>query len=120
MRNEYTMANGDYLRYSGFSFGYDDSTDTYKVVYFRPNKLEIFTIGGILWKIIQLPHLVPLKHSYRVPYKRVFLSEDIYYNYTINLLAQDIAEKQQIIVIISLNMSIDIYRCCFPLNILLK
>ncbi|XP_050913101.1 F-box/kelch-repeat protein At3g23880 isoform X2 [Lathyrus oleraceus] len=99
------------LRCSAFSFGYHNSTDTYKCVYFRPNKLEIFTFGGSLWKIIQLPHIVPLEHSGRVPSTRSDLSEALYLNDTINLLARDIAKQ---ILIISLNLGTDTYCRLLP------
>ncbi|XP_058768910.1 F-box/kelch-repeat protein At3g23880-like [Vicia villosa] len=107
----YTMPNFDYFRFSGFSFGYDNSADTYKFVYFRPNKLEIFSFGSNVWKIIQLPHTVPLNHLNRVPYKRKFLSEAMYLNDTIYLLAREIAKQ---IVIISLKLGNDTYSKLLP------
>ncbi|XP_058725863.1 uncharacterized protein LOC131597170 [Vicia villosa] len=64
-----------------------------------------------LWKIIQLPNLVPLNCWDRVPTKRVFLNEDVSLNDTIILLARDIAQQ---IVIISLNLSTDTYSKLLP------
>ncbi|XP_058759042.1 uncharacterized protein LOC131642708 [Vicia villosa] len=101
----------DYLWFSKCSFGYDNLTDTYKIVYFHPNKFEILSFGCNVRKIIQLPNLVPLNCWDRVPTKRVFLNEDVSLNDTIILLARDIAQQ---IVIISLNLSTDTYSKLLP------
>ncbi|XP_050916218.1 uncharacterized protein LOC127131338 [Lathyrus oleraceus] len=103
LSNKYTMPNFDYFRLSGFSFGYDSSTDTYKFVYFRPNELKIFSFGSNVWKTIQIPDMDPLNNMNRVPHKRC---EGVHLNGTVNLLARDIAKQ---IVIISLNLGNDTY-----------
>ncbi|CAL5193271.1 unnamed protein product [Lathyrus oleraceus] len=101
----------DYRRSSRFSFGYDNSTDTYKILSLSPNKVEIFSVGGNAWKIIQLLHVVPLDHWQRAPRKRRLFNEDLYLNDTINFLARDIAEH---IVIISMNLGTEAYRELLP------
>ncbi|KAL5059114.1 hypothetical protein RYX36_030718 [Vicia faba] len=101
----------DYLRFSMFSFGYDNSTDTYKILYMGPNKVEIFSYGGNVWKLIQLFHVVPLDHWNIAPRKRRTFNQDMYLNDTINFLARDIAED---IVIISVNLGTETYREMLP------
>lgn len=88
----------NYLKIYWFSFGYDNSTGTYMVVYFRPNMLEIFSFVRNDHKIIQLPHTVPLKYSDLVPYKHKFLRDAVYSNGTI----------------ISLNLGTDTYSMLLP------
>ncbi|XP_058784983.1 F-box/kelch-repeat protein At3g23880-like [Vicia villosa] len=101
----------DYLRFSKFSFGYDNSTNTYKILYMSPNKFEIFSYGGNVWKLIQLFHVVPLDHWNIAPKKRRFYNQDMYLNDTINFLARDIAQH---IVIISLNLGTETYHELLP------
>ncbi|XP_058742202.1 F-box/kelch-repeat protein At3g23880-like [Vicia villosa] len=101
----------DYLRFSRFSFGYDNSTDTYKILYMGPNKFEIFSYGSNVWKLIQLFHVVPLDHWKIAPGKRCIFNHDMYLNDTINFLARDIAQH---IVIISVNLGTDTYHELLP------
>jgi F-box interacting protein len=44
-----------------FTFGYDDSTDTHKVVAFRPGGLEVkvFNLGDNIWRDIQSLPVIP-------------------------------------------------------------
>ncbi|CAL5191945.1 unnamed protein product [Lathyrus oleraceus] len=112
----------NFIMVSGFSFGYDNSTDTYKIVYLHSWKLEIFSFHGR--KIIQLPHMVPFRYWDCVPYKRKFLSEGVYLNGTINFLVQEILNASidfffreiiaEQIVIISLNLATDAYSKFLP------
>ncbi|XP_058741486.1 F-box/kelch-repeat protein At3g06240-like [Vicia villosa] len=99
-------------RIHGLSFGYDNSTDTYKIVLFESNKLEIFSLFSNVLKIIKLPHMSPLqKWDYDSRCRRRFLSDAVYLNDTINLLVRENAKQ---IVIISLNLNIDTYTKFLP------
>ncbi|XP_058755534.1 F-box/kelch-repeat protein At3g23880-like [Vicia villosa] len=98
-----------------FSFGYDNSTDTYNTVCFHQDQFEIFSSRSNFRKIIPVlgMSLSPLIHSDPIPYKHKFFSDAVYLNGTINLLARTrvIAIK---IVIISLNLGTYTYSTFLP------
>lgn len=98
----------------GFSFGYDNSTDTYTTLNFRHHQLEIFSSrSNVVGKIIQLPGMSPLFcwHLDPVPYKYKFFIYDVYLNGTVNLLARDNAKQ---ILIISFNLATHTYTKLLP------
>ncbi|XP_058725744.1 F-box/kelch-repeat protein At3g23880-like [Vicia villosa] len=92
-----------------FSFGYDNLTDKYKVVAFRPNKVRVLTLGDNVWRNIQSFPTYP----YHYTNVCVYLSNSLnwfalrgirpYYHYRrANLSVQQF-------VIISLNLEIETY-----------
>jgi F-box interacting protein len=60
-----------------FSYGYDNLTNKYKVVAFRPNEVKLFTLGENIWRNIQSFTIDPY-YCIRNPYNRgVYLSNSI-------------------------------------------
>ncbi|XP_058739592.1 F-box/kelch-repeat protein At3g23880-like [Vicia villosa] len=74
----------NYLR---FAFGYDNSTDTYKVVAFCPNEVRIFSYGDNVWENIQRFSVVPYFRVALVRHKEQRLNEGVYLSGTVNWLA---------------------------------
>ncbi|KAK2427632.1 F-box/kelch-repeat protein [Trifolium repens] len=91
-----------------YAFGYDNSTETYKIVVFNRQSYEVrvFNFGGSIWKNIQSLPVVPFDHEscyYQCMYA--------YVNDSLIWLA--IREESQF-VIISLDLSSETYRQLLP------
>ncbi|MCI18650.1 F-box protein, partial [Trifolium medium] len=50
---------GDIIGFTRFTFGYDISTDTYKVVAFSDDIVKVFSFGDNLWRNIESFPVVP-------------------------------------------------------------
>ncbi|XP_058739600.1 F-box/kelch-repeat protein At3g23880-like [Vicia villosa] len=74
----------NYLR---FAFGYDNSTDTYKVVAFCPNEVRIFSFRDNAWKNIPCFPVVPYYRVALVRHREQRVNEGVYLNGTVNWLA---------------------------------
>ncbi|PNX72406.1 F-box protein [Trifolium pratense] len=97
-----------------FTFGYDASTTTYKIVAFRTkensNEVKVFNLGGNnCWRNIQNFPIVPrnrwdLDRCYKFP----IFNYGVHLNGTINWLAPD--KSMITIVIVSLDLSTETYK----------
>ncbi|XP_058739597.1 F-box/kelch-repeat protein At3g23880-like [Vicia villosa] len=75
------------LYYLRFAFGYDKSTDTYKVVAFSPREVNIFSFRDNVWRNIQCFPVVPYYRVDLVRHTFQRVNEGVYLNGTINWLA---------------------------------
>ncbi|GAU40142.1 hypothetical protein TSUD_163110 [Trifolium subterraneum] len=93
-----------------FTFGYDASTRTYKVVAFRAREIggswksevKVFSVGDNCWRNI---------HSFpSIPYGR--LNDGVHFSGTVNWLALDesIAHGEKFVAIVSLDLSMETYK----------
>ncbi|CAK8565808.1 unnamed protein product [Lathyrus sativus] len=116
----------DRSNYLRFAFGYDKSTDTYKVVAYCPNQVKIFTFGDNVWKNIQCFPIVPFYHVAIVRHTNQRVNEGVYLNGTVNWLAipnseyfwrkyeaEDIPRIDQF-VIVSLDLAMETYLHLLP------
>jgi F-box interacting protein len=109
-----------------FAFGYDNSTDTYKIVAFNlmTNRVCVFNFGDNVWRNIQSFLTVPYDLSF---YYHSYLDSNhgVYVSGTLNWLAvqNKLKKKNQIdhqhltidqFVIISLNLSTETYLQLLP------
>jgi len=119
---EFHQQEGNFQYKWKFSFGYDSSTDTYKIVAFHlmTNEVKVLSFGDNVWKNIQCLPMVP---TYCAPrfYKHVGNKHGLYVCGTLNWLA--IQNKFQYdyqidwklitigqFMIISLDLSTETYR----------
>ncbi|XP_045797809.1 F-box/kelch-repeat protein At3g23880-like [Trifolium pratense] len=99
-----------------FTFGYDASTRTYKVVAFRANEngglwksqVKVFSLGDNCWRNIQSFPVVPFNWL-NISCRR--LNDGVHFSGTVNWLALDrsITHVKQI-VIVSLDLSTETYK----------
>ncbi|XP_012568752.1 F-box/kelch-repeat protein At3g23880-like [Cicer arietinum] len=106
------------------TFGYDNSTHTYKVVAFNSREIKVFTLGDNNWRNIQSLPVVPFDNTFII--FSCHLNDGVHLNGTINWLSfqnnvQD-SETLEILdyiniekfVIISLDLATEAYRQIFP------
>ncbi|XP_058739569.1 F-box/kelch-repeat protein At3g23880-like [Vicia villosa] len=103
-----------------FTFGYDVSTDSYKVLAFSTNKVKVFSLSDNVWKNIECFPSVPFglhPSSLRYP----FVNNGVYISGTINWLTirnkteyewNDITIEQ--FVIVSLDLATETYQELLP------
>ncbi|XP_058761576.1 F-box/kelch-repeat protein At3g23880-like [Vicia villosa] len=77
----------DLSNYFRFAFGYDKSTDTYKVVAFCPKEVKIFSFRDNVWKNIQHFPITPLYYVHMVCRRKQRVNEGVYLNGSLNWLA---------------------------------
>ncbi|GAU45634.1 hypothetical protein TSUD_175470 [Trifolium subterraneum] len=109
--------------FSWFIFGYDISTDTYKVVAFSSNKVKVFSFSDNVWRDIQSFPIVPFGlHPRQHHFHQYNSNHGVYVSGTINWLAirnkveydewNDITVDQ--FVIVSLDLATETYRQLLP------
>ncbi|XP_058759040.1 F-box/kelch-repeat protein At3g23880-like [Vicia villosa] len=110
--------SSDFFR---FAFGYDNLTDTYKVVAFSANQVKVFGLGDSVWRNIESFPFVPFDVESTQPHCHPFVNEGVYVSGTINWLAirnvidykwKDINIEQ--FVIVSLDLGTETYRQLLP------
>jgi F-box interacting protein len=106
------------LRFYNFTFGYDASTRTYKVVAFggaRENggswksEVKVFSVGHNCWKNIQSFPIVPF-NLFDISYRR--RNEGVHFSSTVNWLALEdkSTTNDEQFVILSLDLSTETYK----------
>ncbi|XP_045797807.1 F-box/kelch-repeat protein At3g23880-like [Trifolium pratense] len=104
------------LGFFHFTFGYDASTRTYKVVAFRASEtggswkseVKVFSVGDSCWRNIQSFPMVPFNWL-DIPYRR--LNDGVHFNGTVNWLTLDesITHVEKF-GIVSLDLSTETYK----------
>jgi len=104
-----------------YTFGYDISNDTYKVVAFSYDKVKVFCLTDDVWRNIPTFPIVPFDLYPRRLHCHPFVSRGVYVSGTINWLAirnmteyewNDISINQ--FVIVSLVLATETYRQLLP------
>nr|XP_004491718.1 F-box/kelch-repeat protein At3g23880-like [Cicer arietinum] len=103
-----------------FTFGYDNSSDTYKVVGFCANKVKVFSLGNNVWRNIQSFPVVPFGLC-AIRHCHPFVNYGVHLSGTINWLTirnkteydwNDITIEQ--FAIVSLDLGTETYRQLLP------
>ncbi|XP_027188925.2 F-box protein CPR1-like [Cicer arietinum] len=107
--------------YWNFWFGYDNSTDTYKIVAFcrKINDVRVYNLGDDVWRNIQSFPVVPFRNFATLSYTHLGINDGAYVSGTVNWLAirnvcpynfdLDLVTIDQF-VIISLDLSTETYN----------
>ncbi|GAU45635.1 hypothetical protein TSUD_175480 [Trifolium subterraneum] len=104
-----------------FTFGYDNLTDTYKVVAFSVNKVKVFSFSDNVWRDIQSFTVVPFDIHPRQLNCHQYNNDGVYVSGAINWLAirnkieyewNDITVDD--FVIVSLDLATETYRQLLP------
>jgi F-box interacting protein len=113
---------GDITERLRFAFGYDNLTDTYKVVAFSANKVRVFSFTDNVWRDIQNFPVIPFDLQPRQQLNcRQYNNHCVYVSGTINWLAiinkieyewNDITVDR--FVIVSLDLATETYRQLLP------
>ncbi|KEH23068.1 putative F-box domain-containing protein [Medicago truncatula] len=103
--------------HSKFSFGYDASTRTYKVVVVHAEKneaswkseVEVFSLGNNCWRNIQSFTAVPL-NWFNVHIRHSHLNDGVHFNGTINWMTYKSIIHAEQFQILSLDLSTETYK----------
>jgi len=99
-----------------FTFGYDNSTETYKVVYFTPNttNVRVFSLGVNVWRNIQNSPMIHHHGRMKVVHVRGSVNWLAIHNYTGDYNCKGITIEQ--FVIISLDLCTEAHTKLLPPN----